>query len=395
MVRDGGWLTCGLVLVAALAGCGGGGGGSGAPPAGPSATPVAATLTLKGDERQLLTADQFGMKDTPDEHLSFLERSGSTYHVWIAGQIDGSHGSTALLGTPDGTTFTPVVASGGNAVPIFGPPGPSNGDAFDSYYAAPGTVLALNGTYLMIFHGENHTWNGVTYPNIFYATVGLATSTDGVHWKQIGPAITSRDRKPGAAPSNSQGAAVPSAIVAGNYVYAFYTDYPNPQDGDGDQPGLIQVARAPVAQAASPSAWTKYYNGAFGQPAAAYGNSTPIVAPPTASSPPERQAGISYNNYLHAYLLTFVCNEGWYYTTSTDLVHWSPAKLFFTAPFPNSHLQTGQEFDWYPTLFTPGETSNQETGQTGYVYYAKGAWMTTPHELFRQSYSFVGATAAR
>jgi hypothetical protein len=384
-----------IALLTMLTGCGGGGGsGSGAVPPPATPTPAIPILSLSGDQRQLLTVGQYGMADTPDEHLSLLQGSG-TYRVWIAGEIDGHHGSAALLSTADGTTFSPAVESSGKATPVFGPPDPPQGDTFDSYYAAPGTVLQIDGSYVMIFHGEDHTWNGTTYPMTFYATVGLATSPDGIHWTTVGPIITARDRKPAQVPAGSQGAAVPSAIVAGNYVYAFYTDYPDPSSPDGNQPGLIQVARAPLAQVTKPSAWTKYYNGSFGQPAASYGNSSSIVALPTSSSAPERQAGISYNTYLRAYLLTFVCNQGWFYTTSQDLVHWSPAAQFFTAPFPNSKLQVGQEFDWYPTLFTPGEPSNQTTGKTGTVYYAKGLWETTSHELYAQSFSFAAAGAGR
>ncbi len=384
---------CWVVVVIALAGCGGGGsGGSGV--VTPTPTPGLPTLVLLGDQRQLLTAGEFGMTDTPDEHLSLLQQSGA-YRVWVAGEIDGQHGSTALLSTSDGVTFAPAVESGGNATPVFGPPGRPSGSTFDSYYAAPGTVLQIGGSYVMIFHGEDHTWNGQTYPTTFYATVGLATSSDGIHWTTVGPIITSRDRKPPSVPAGSQGAAVPSAIIGGNYVYAFYTDYANPDAVDGNQPGLIQVARAPLAQVTNPSAWAKYYNGSFGPPAASYGNSTSIVALPSSSSAPERQAGISYNAFLHAYLLTFVCNEGWYYTTSADLLHWAPATEFFAAPFPNSNLQPGQEFDWYPTLFSPGQASNQTTGQTGYVYYAKGLWQTTSHELYAQSFSFAAAAGRR
>ena len=54
----------------------------------------------------------------------------------------------------------------------------------------------------------------------------------------------------------------------------------------------------------------------------------------------------------------------------------------------NNSLQTGQEFDWYPALFTPGQTSSQTTGQTGFVYYARGLWNSAPHELFRRAFAF-------
>lgn len=341
-------------------------------------------MTL-GAPQQLLTAQLFGMMNTPDEHSAFVQVGGS-YRAWLAGNIDGVHGSTALLSTSDGVSFTPVVHAGGVAQPVFGPePGP----AFDSYYAAPGTVLLANGKYLMIYHGEDHTWNGQVYPTTFYATVGLATSADGIHWTRVGPIITARDPKPSTVPAHSTGAAVPSAIVANGYIYVFYTDYPNPGAPDANQPGLIQVARAAVGSATVPQAWQKFYNGGFSQPSDSYGNSSAIVPLPNAACAPERQAGISYNTFLASYLLTYVCDSGWFFVTSTDLIHWSAPSMFFSAPFSNNNLQTGQQFDWYPTLFTPGQPNNQTTGQSGYVYYAQGDWNTSPHELFRRPYTLV------
>ena len=155
-------------------------------PEPPPATPTPrVSLTLSSD-RQLLTVGQLGLRYTPDEHTSLVQQPGGAYWVWIAASVNRQHGSAALLSTTDETTFAPVVGSGGVASPVFGPPSPSQGDTFDNYYAAPGSVLSIGGGYIMIFHGEDHTWNGQTYPYPFYATVGLATSPDGIHWTTVG-----------------------------------------------------------------------------------------------------------------------------------------------------------------------------------------------------------------
>jgi hypothetical protein len=380
-------LTIAFLMMLSACGGGGGGGGTSPPVVVPTMRPFSPPSLTLGAAQQLLLAGQYGMMNTPDEHFSLVQ-SGSTYLAWSAGNIAGVHGSTALLSTNDGVTFAPVAQAGGVAQPVFGP---LAGESFDSYYAAPGTVLQESGSYLMIYHGEDHTWNGVVDPTTFYATVGLATSADGVHWNRVGPIVTARDPKPQSLPSHSTGAAVPSAIVANGFIYVFYTDYPNPGAPDSNQPGLIQVARVAAGSATSPNAWKKYFNGSFGQPANAYGNSSPVVPLPDPACAPERQAGISYNTYLASYLLTFVCDTGWFFTTSTDLVHWSAPIQFFSAPFSNNNLVKGEQFDWYPALFTPGQTSNQTTGQSGYVYYAEGDWDSTPHELFRRPFTLTKA----
>jgi hypothetical protein len=387
------WIV--LVVVTFVAsGCGGGSGASSPPAtAAPTATPPAtATPALNiGAEQQLLTSGQLDVMNVPDDHFSFVQ-SGGAYHAWVAGNIAGSPGSAALLTTSDFTTFSGVGGANGNAAPVFGASG-SGTTAFDADYAAPGTVFtAANGTdLLMIYHGENHLFNGVVARTVpFYATVGLARSSDGgLTWTRQGAIIRGADPQPNPAPTAlGFGALTPSTIVANGYLYTYYTYDPVPGSADAG-PGLIHVSRATVASDGAPGSWMTYDAGTFSQPA--LGGAGSGVVPNGTGIPctaPQRHAGISYNTYLKRYLLTYLCNEGWFYSTSLDLTTWTNPTQFETAPVPNNQLQPGSELDWFPTLVTIGTQNGMTTGQTGYVFYAKGQNMLSPHNLWRRSFAF-------
>lgn len=406
-------LFVGTALVAlAAAACGGGGPGTvTTSPASPTVVTagdddVAAqtgvrtaaasrppSITL-GAEEQLLTIGQYGLMNVPDEHLAMrLEKDGS-YHAWLTGEVNKSEGSVALMTTTDLQTFSPLVQSGGNATPVFGPSGPGS-SAFDADYAGPGAIVRVRGddNLLMIYHGENHSFDGTTYAvSPFYATVGLATSSDhGRTWTRQGAIIAGADPKPTVAPTDAGfGALIPTAIVAHGYIYVYYTDYVVPPSPDpSPTPGLIMVARSPVSSAGAPGSWLKFYHGSFVNDALANTPGTPIVAasPLSGCTPPERQAGITYNDFLGLYLLTMTCDQGWYFSTSSDLVTWSEPVQFYQAPFPNNTLADGQEFDWYPTLYSPGAKSPATTHRTGYVYYTKGNYNSSPHIMYRRSFT--------
>jgi hypothetical protein len=94
----------------------------------------------------------------------------------------------------------------------------------------------------------------------------------------------------------------------------------------------------------------------------------------------------TFSTYLNAYVLVFVGEQGWFYSTSTDLVTWAPATQFYTAPVPL--FTQGQETDENVVLVTPGNPG-QVIGQTGYVLYANTpAWGVAPHELWMRPFTF-------
>ncbi len=94
-----------------------------------------------------------------------------------------------------------------------------------------------------------------------------------------------------------------------------------------------------------------------------------------------------FSSYLNAFVLVFICEEGWFFSTSTDLVTWTPPIQFFTAP--NPEFATGQQTDENVVLVTPGN-ADQVIGQTGLVLYAHTtAWRNVSHELWARPFTFI------
>jgi hypothetical protein len=84
--------------------------------------------------------------------------------------------------------------------------------------------------------------------------------------------------------------------------------------------------------------------------------------------------------------MVFICQQGWFFTTSADLVTWTLPTQFFAAPAPT--FTNGQEADENLSLVTP-ENEGQVIGETGYLLYASTpAWGKVPHELWMRPFTF-------
>jgi hypothetical protein len=265
----------------------------------------------------------------------------------------------------------------------------------DADYAGPGSVFrAQNGRdLLMIYHGENHTFNGVDTNDEFYATICLARSHDnGLTWQREGAIISGMQPQPsGTPPRPAMGAGNPSAIVAGGYIYVFYVNL-----GYNTGPDQTHVARAPVTDDAKPGSWKKWYDGVFSQPGIG-GKSTPVMS---LAAPASRTVwaanGIgSYNTYLHAYLNVFQTAIGFYYATSPDLLRWQIRGQLFAFGHDEDSPKRGQIWYSYPSFFSPEYPNDRTTGRTGYLYYAKARWAIEPHTMFRRRLEFGESAAVR
>ncbi len=85
--------------------------------------------------------------------------------------------------------------------------------------------------------------------------------------------------------------------------------------------------------------------------------------------------------------MVFICEEGWFFSTSTDLANWAAPTQFYTAPAPM--FSKDQQTDENLSLVTPGN-DGQVIGQTGYVLYASTpVWGRAPHELWMRPFTFV------
>ena len=354
-----------------------------------------------GTPMQLLTPHQLGMTDVPDMHTAILQES-NTNVLWIAGRFenDAIEGATGLLLTTKFTDFTSGYSpETTNVVPVFVPSyrgftatnaSPGGYTNFDAAYAGADLVwTATNGTdLLMLYHAE--TWafgtNGPNQQVPGWASVGLARSSDGgITWTNRQQIITGSDVQPDTNPPVAQiyGAVEPGAIIASNFVFAYYAYFPLAPLTNPAGP-VIQVARSAVTNDGAAGTWFKYYTNAFLSPGQ-LGQGSQIVPTVCGCTRPAQPWPV-FSTYLNAYVLVFLCEEGWFFSTSTDLVTWSSPVQFFTAP--NNEFTAGLPTDENLILITPGN-SVQVIGQTGIVLYAHtDAWKNNSHELWSRPFKF-------
>jgi hypothetical protein len=362
-----------------------------------STNPPAIGIYL-GPPTQLLAPHELGMTDVPDMHTAILQQS-NTYRLWIAGRFENDTvaGATGLLVTTNFVNFTSGYSpSSTNVAPVFVPSSrgsnanPAYYTNFDADYAGADLVwTATNGAdLLMLYHGE--TWAfGTNAPNSHspgWAAVGLARSSDnGITWSNRQIIITGSDTKPDTNPPIAQiyGTVEPGAIIASNYTYAYYAYFALSPATNPPDP-VIQVARSALTTDGAPGTWTNYLNGSFSQPA--LGGRGSSLIPTACGCTRTAQPWPVYSTYLNAYVLVFIATEGWFFSTSTDLVNWSSPTQFFTSPSPE--FAPGLPVDENVILVTPGNPV-QVIGQTGLVLYAHSpAWRNVSHELWSRPFTF-------
>ena len=338
----------------------------------------------------------------PDEHTTVIPpTSGSApYLVFGASRVSGGlpGAGAVVLQSNDLSTFT--FATGYNSPVLQAPVAFTSCDRnydteFDENYAAPGSVLQdptlPAGNLIMLYEAENHCPGGINQQP-YYASVGFARSSDnGKTWPSpangpLGnatryPVLKSDEPEP-STPHAPMGNAIPSGFIEksldGNYyIYATYAF----QSDMGAADGLVRVARAPLGQ--TTLSFLKWYNGSFSQPGA--GGLDTGVPPGGGCGAHALQAmpGITFNDDLGLYLLTFVCPSngiaGWYYSTATslDLEDWTEPQLIANSQFPitpncGGGGTTGNQFDgWYPSFMSPGAAAGH-TKLTGMVFFQNG-----------------------
>lgn len=323
-----------------------------------------------GDEEAGLPAGAFGLQHIPDGHISFI-KAEEQLDLWVSAGV-----SAYLLRGPNLEQLAPHQRASNNLpVPVLAP----DNSGFDSDYAAFGAVLPGQDPNQRIgyYHAEQCDRHNYT------ASIGLAFSSDGgISWSVSGQVVTGQSLADLC--SKITGAGQPSALYVGDYIYLYYVDW---STGDTIPPAdQIYLARAPRQ---APGAFQKYTGNGFETPGTGAGRAVPVISPPQPLETTGFAAlpSISFNKYLGQCMAVFETNVGFYYTISTDGIHWQPAQLLFPFPQPHSQREQGDVWYSYPTLLSPGEPSHLTTSQTGYLYYSKGLWDDEPHQMMRRSYT--------
>ncbi|MGH2604028.1 MAG: hypothetical protein ACRDJ9_32170, partial [Dehalococcoidia bacterium] len=95
---------------------------------------------------------------------------------------------------------------------------------------------------------------------------------------------------------------------------------------------------------------------------------------------------VSYNTYLLRYLAVFGANNGFWATTSVDGVTWdAPRQIPVIFPQLNNQIHAGDLWYGYVSFLSPDQPTHLTTGQTGYLYYARGVWQVDSHKLVRRA----------
>ena len=356
----------------------------------------------------------------PDEHSSFLPPAtdGGPYIFFEAARV-GRTGAVVL----QTTRFKKFSLAAGYNSPVLFAPVQFNecaadaglpadvDDEFDENYAAPGSVVQdptlPAGNLMMIYEGENHCRSdasGIHNVQAYFATVGFARSSDtGVTWAAPSvttsatryPIIGGPDPKPpyDATMQTAVGDAIPSAYVEGSCLYVVYAEHPGPSNPSKQI--AIQIARAQLG-GADPLTFQKYLvtagEGAFASPALS-GEGTNVIPFTPIGTPfagavctgTQYQPGLSYNDVLHRYLMTMVCEVSsisgelaWFYSTATslDLEDWtSPQVIANTqsaSTSPCAGDTTGVQFDgWYPSIYSLSQNPGH-TGTDNVAFYLDG-----------------------
>ena len=365
--------------------------------------PPSVTLTL-GDPRQVLRPDQFGM-NVPDMHTAVVQgpavcpRNSHRFCLYLTGVIGGARGlgSTALLTTTDFERATAYAAPSGVTQPIFR--APCRGARtplscrlrFDSGYRGANLVFEVGGSWVMIYHGETRTFTSGSGPGAqskafphtpAYAEVGLARSADGIHWDTGVAIVSGYDPKPSlqqvSGLNGLYGTPEPGAIVATGGVYVFFPYIASPGSADANQGVTIEAARARLASLGTSGAgtWSKYTGGNSWTEPGLGGRGVAVVNTTGCTRP--AQPWVGYTTGLRRYVMLVICQEGWFFSSATDLDRedWTPLTQVYT---PQYHEFTnGKPTDDNFMLVSPGG-SGATIGGSGDVLYAHDvAWGQHP-----------------
>ncbi len=224
-------------------------------------------------------------------------------------------------------------------------------------YVAGGPVYEdpYSGARLMIYHAEDGGKG-----KQFYSMLGMAISTDGREFRDLGVII-----RPNLPAGNAEVGGGSFAIVNG-YMNVYYKDWL--ADGSTAE---VAVARASMtdimnnALVGRNTNFAKYYNGSWTQSGLG-GKASHLEN----VNPANSWLSVSYNDHINQLVMV---SSQWsgdggdlYYATSPDGIQWSSRKPLA--------VDAGEQF--YPSIVGTGSEPSR-TGQSFYVYYTdsqKGIW---------------------
>lgn len=315
-----------------------------------------------------LSLSKLGLSWTPDGHITYFTTTDGHKRYFISSNV-----STYMIETNGNETLEQAIQAGDVKVdrnkPVIAPD--KNSDWRRDYVGITSVlqVDSSNPNHLYaLAHGEKRANND---GGSFTASVGLLESNDGgLSWTDKGALIKGDDpQEPG---KDVSGAGQPAAIYNkdNGYVYVMYVDWTRVNYHHADQVYMtrMKVNNGTLGQL---EYWTT--DGQFEN------NFDPskmqsVITPPSGSTY-AALPNLSYNSGLGGYLCVFEGANGFYATTSQDLVNWSSAnEVFdFNAHGGKNHNDGGSTADWitYPSYLSDATEPNDEvTDEIGDLYFA-------------------------
>lgn len=310
------------------------------------------TLKIESKEFNL----PFSPKQFPDTHTS----------------IFGPHGGYIMYGT-SGVKSVKIegdtLANLSEQADCFGPRGDSDEFGFGGYRGLSGVVGLGGGKLAGLYHEER--WpNGEGNGWPFTARIGLAMSEDhGITWTDYGVVMTGDEVIPGSK-HGVQGVGQPCAIVTGDNLYTYYTNWP--KSGHAK----ICVAKVPLSEITNPSSWKKFDGSDFNAPGIE-GKAAPVLAFKGGADYAALPA-ISWNTEIGKYLMCFESNKGFYISVAADGFSWTEPQLALEFPMTQGQTIDNPGADWwsYPTMFSD---SSMKTGSEGLLLCSHGRRAVTLH----------------
>lgn len=346
-----------------------------------SASSKKTNLNLLGSQKDLSLFPE-GIKWDPDGHISYVTFPNGNRRFFIEGNQ-----SAYVIDTPTPVTLAQALSKNPSIKKVFGP---DPGISYRNNYATIASVVQTdpqNLYHLFAFTQYEQQAEGAdgTYDySTFTASIGLLESKDGGNtWKDYGPVIRGDDYiDPG---TKISGAGEPCAIIVNGYVYVYFVDWA--AGNKISHPDAIYLARTKIFPDGGLGAFKYYTTSGFNTSPS---NLVPVISMPNfANADYASLPSISYNKYLDQYFAVFETNVGFVQATSIDGINWTNEKLFYSFAQPQSDRQTGDTWVSYPTLLSDqSETSDGSTQGSGTLYFAKGIWPNTAHQLTAISFQF-------
>jgi hypothetical protein len=346
-----------------------------------SSAEVKNTNISLGEEKDLSILSK-NIKWTPDGHITYVTFANGNRRFFIAGNQ-----KTYTIDTPTPMSLEKALASKTVIKENFGP---DTKFFYRNRYSTIASVIQTEPKNL--YHLFAFTQNeeqlkkldgSFDYTN-FTSSIGLLESFDGGNtWKDFGPVIRGSDYlAPG---TKITGAGEPSAIINNGYIYVYFVDWA--AGVKVSHPDQIYLARTKIFPDGGLGAFEFYTTAGFSTTEA---NLQAVITVPTGSNTGYVSLpSISYNKYLNQYLAVYETNIGFYQAFSIDGITWNNEKLILSFIKPQSSRETGDIWISYPTLLSDQtEKTDGSTGIKGNLYFGKGIWPNTAHQLTVMSYEF-------